>query len=54
MREKELSEMYLQIDQSHGPTNIKVPQTLISELEIAFNLYNCTSLKAPCLQRLRV
>lgn len=27
MGEKELPEIYLQIDQSHGPTNIKVPQT---------------------------
>lgn len=37
MGEQELSEMYLQIDQSYGPTNIEVPQTLIIELEIAFN-----------------
>lgn len=54
MGEKELSEIYLQIDQSHSLRNIKVPETLLSELKIAFNFYYCTSLKAPCIQRLRV
>lgn len=51
---KELSEIYLQIDQSHSLTNTKVPQPLLSELKIAFNFYYCTSLKAPHIQRLKV